>query len=178
MSKSDHRAIQTLHALLQERFPLAFPKHYDDLRPIKLGILTNLITRLPDVDPTALRRALANHIEWKNREVKAVRKTEHKRVQRAIKARKAALIAQGVTPELRVERKRRLARETVDQAACGSHGSIVSRDTKSGRGQNRSGPFPTQPRPQEPGAATPNRPPTSSDGRPEQLPDQVGTPSS
>ncbi len=31
MSKSDHRAIQTLHALLQERFPLAFPKHYDDL---------------------------------------------------------------------------------------------------------------------------------------------------
>ncbi len=75
-----------------------------------------MITRLPDVDPTALRRALANHIERKNREAEAVQKTEHKRVQWAIKARKAALIAQGVTPELRVERKRRLARETVDQA--------------------------------------------------------------
>ncbi|NMQ21149.1 hypothetical protein E4P82_19280 [Candidatus Competibacter phosphatis] len=61
MSKSDHRAIQTLHNRLQERFPLAFPKHYDDLRPLKIGILADVIKQLPDVDPTALRRALANH---------------------------------------------------------------------------------------------------------------------
>ena len=60
MSKSDHRAIQTLHSRLQERVTLAFPKNYDD-RPLKIGILTNLITRLPDVDPTTLRRALVNH---------------------------------------------------------------------------------------------------------------------
>ena len=100
MSKSDHRAIQTLHGRLQERFPLAFPKHYDDLRPLKIGILTDVIKQPPDVDPTALRRALANHIERKNREAKAVRKAEHKRVQREIVARKVALIAQGITPEL------------------------------------------------------------------------------
>ena len=61
MSKSNHRAIQTLHSRLQERVTLAFPKNYDDFRPLKIGILTNLIIRLPDVDPTALRRALANH---------------------------------------------------------------------------------------------------------------------
>ncbi|MCB1794084.1 MAG: hypothetical protein KDJ70_06575 [Candidatus Competibacteraceae bacterium] len=60
MSKSNHRAIQTLHSRLQERVTLAFPKNYDD-RPLKIGILTNLITRLPDVDPTTLRRALVNH---------------------------------------------------------------------------------------------------------------------
>ena len=187
MSKSDHRAIQTLHGRLQERFPLAFPKHYDDLRPLKLGILTDLITQLPDVDPTAMRRALANHtsrdgyllalihgrgnrrydldgqpagtvtleerteaqkrldastkrgqdraervrthkereekrrqqreIERKNREAKAARKAEHERVQQEIAARKAALIAQGITPESRSERKRRLAREAAERAA-------------------------------------------------------------
>jgi len=61
MSKSNHRAIQTLHSRLQERVTLAFPKNYDDFRPLKIGILTNLITRLPDVDPTTLRRALVNH---------------------------------------------------------------------------------------------------------------------
>ena len=61
MSKSNHRAIQTLHSRLQERVTLAFPKNYDDFRPLKIGILTNLIIRLPDVDPTALRRALVNH---------------------------------------------------------------------------------------------------------------------
>jgi len=51
MSKSDHRAIQTLHNLLQERFPLVFPKNCDDLRPLKIGIHADLIARLPDVDP-------------------------------------------------------------------------------------------------------------------------------
>lgn len=187
MSKSDHRAIQTLHDRLQERFPLAFPKHYDDLRPLKIGILTDVIEQLPDVDPTALCRALANHtsrdgyllalihgrgdrrydlngqpagtvtpeeraeaqkrldastkrgqdraervrthkereekrrqqreIERKNREAKAARKAEHERVQQEIAARKAALIAQGITPESRSERKRRLAREAAERAA-------------------------------------------------------------
>ena len=61
MSKTDHRAVKTLHGLLQERFPLAFPQHYDDLRPLKIGILADLIERLPGFDLTALRRALANH---------------------------------------------------------------------------------------------------------------------
>lgn len=61
MSKSDHRAIQTLHSCLQERGSLAFPKNYDDFRSLKIGILAGVIARLPDVDPTALRRALANH---------------------------------------------------------------------------------------------------------------------
>jgi len=189
MSKSDHRAIQILHGRLQERFPLAFPKHYDDLRPLKIGILADVIEQLPDVDPTALRRALANHtsrdgyllalihgrgdrrydlngqpagivtpeeraeaqkqldastkrgqdqaervrthkereekrrqqreIERKNREAKAARKAEHERVQQEIAARKAALIAQGITPESRSERKRRLAREAAERAAGG-----------------------------------------------------------
>lgn len=61
MSKTDHRAVKTLHGLLQERFPQAFPKNYDDLRPLKTGILADLIARLPGFDPTALRRTLANH---------------------------------------------------------------------------------------------------------------------
>ena len=248
MSKSDHRAIQTLHGRLQERFPLAFPKHYDDLRPLKLGILTDVIEQLPDVDPTALRRALANHtsrdgyllalihgrgdrrydlngqptgivtpeeraeaqkrldastkrgqdraervrthkereekrrqqreIERKNREAKAARKAEHERVQREITARKAALIAQGITPESRSERKRRLAREAAKRAARGPHAQTVSRDTKSERFRSPSGPVSTQPGPPEPATikTTPGRPPASPGERPEQLPDQVRTP--
>ena len=61
MSKSDHRAINALHGLLQERFPQAFPNNYDELRPLKTGIHADLIARLPGFDPIALRRALANH---------------------------------------------------------------------------------------------------------------------
>ena len=48
--------------------------------------------------------------ERRNREAKAARKAEHARVQQEIAARKAALLAQGLTPESRSERKRRLAR--------------------------------------------------------------------
>ena len=48
--------------------------------------------------------------EQRRREEKARRKAEHTRVQQEIAARKAALIAQGITPESRSERKRRLAR--------------------------------------------------------------------
>jgi hypothetical protein len=51
------------------------------------------------------------------REAKAARKAEHERVQREIAARKAALITQGITPESRSERKRRLAREATERAA-------------------------------------------------------------
>jgi hypothetical protein len=47
----------------------------------------------------------------------AARKAEHERVQREIAARKAALITQGITPESRSERKRRLAREATERAA-------------------------------------------------------------
>lgn len=181
MSQTDKRAVNTVHALLMDRFPLAFPKDYDAIRPLKVGILADLRQRLPDVDPVLLRRALANHtrrdgyllalihgrgdrrydldgqpvgtvtpeeraaaqqrlaasttrgqakaervrvhqereakrrqqreIERRNREAKAARKAEHERIQQEIAARKAALLAQGIVPESRAERKRRLARE-------------------------------------------------------------------
>ncbi len=187
MSQSDKRAVSAVHALLMERFPRAFPKDYDAIRPLKTGIHADLIRLLPDVDPALLRRALANHtgrdgyllalvhgrgdrrydldgrpagdvtpeerekalkrlaastkrgqdkaarvreheareakrkqqreIERKNREAKAARRAEHARVQQEIAARKAALIAQGITPESRSERKRRLAREAAERAA-------------------------------------------------------------
>ena len=55
--------------------------------------------------------------EQRRREEKARRKAEHERVQQEIAARKAALIAQGITPESRAERKRRLAREAAERAA-------------------------------------------------------------
>ena len=178
MSQSDKRAVNAAHAILMERFPQAFPKDYDAIRPLKIDIHTDLIRRLPDFDHTLLRRALANHtrrdgyllallhhrgdrrydldgqpvgtvtveeraeaarlleastrrgqdkaarvrthkeleekrrqqreIERRNREAKAARKAEHERIQQEIAARKAALIAQGITPESRSERKRRL----------------------------------------------------------------------
>ena len=181
MSQSDKRAVNAAHAILMERFPQAFPKDYDAIRPLKIDIHADLIRRLPDFDHTLLRRALANHtqrdgyllalihgrgdrrydldgqpagtvtpeeraaalqkleastqrgqtkaaqvrvhkereekrrqqreIERRNREAKAARKAEHERIQQEIAARKAALIAQGITPESRAERKRRLARE-------------------------------------------------------------------
>ena len=54
---------QTLRWPLAERFPLAFPKHYDDLRPRSKPWYPyrDLIAQLPDVDPTAMRpSAVAN----------------------------------------------------------------------------------------------------------------------
>ena len=47
----------------------------------------------------------------RRREEKDRRKAEHERREQEIAARKAALIAQGITPEFRSEQKRRLARE-------------------------------------------------------------------
>jgi hypothetical protein len=49
--------------------------------------------------------------EQRRREEKAQRKAEHERREQEIAARKAALIAQGITPEFRSEQKGRLARE-------------------------------------------------------------------
>ncbi|MEI2804514.1 MAG: ProQ/FINO family protein [Albidovulum sp.] len=192
MSQTDKRAVSAVHTLLMERFPRAFPKDYDAIRPLKLDIHADLIKLLPDVAPALLRRALANHtgrdgyllalihgrgdrrydldgrpagavtpeeraeamrkleastrrgqdkaarvreheareekrrqqreIERKNREAKAARRAEHARVQQEIAARKAALIAQGITPESRSERKRRLAREAAERAARKAQG--------------------------------------------------------
>ena len=54
-----------LHALLMDRFPQAFPKDYDAILPLKLGIETDILLRLAEagepVDPDLLRRVLANH---------------------------------------------------------------------------------------------------------------------
>ena len=181
MIPRDKRDVTDLHRQLMDRFPHAFPKDYDALRPLKLGIHADILHRWPEVDPVLLRRALANHtrrdgyllalihgrgdrrydldgqpvghvtpeeraeavrlleastqrgqakaeqvrthkaleakrqqqreIERRNREAKAARKAEYARVQQEIAARKAALLAQGLTPESRAERKRRLARE-------------------------------------------------------------------
>ena len=44
-----------------DRFPHAFPQDYDAIRPLKVGILADVIARLPGCDPVLLRRALANH---------------------------------------------------------------------------------------------------------------------
>ncbi|MBK8753021.1 MAG: hypothetical protein IPL99_15970 [Candidatus Competibacteraceae bacterium] len=63
MSKSDKRAVNALHAILMDRFPRAFPKDYDAIRPLKIGIHADLIQRLPEVDPGLLRRVLANHTD-------------------------------------------------------------------------------------------------------------------
>ena len=186
MSKSDKRAVQAVHMVVQATFPRAFPKNYDDLRPLKTGILADLVARLPEIDPQMLGRVLANHTsrdgyllalvhrrgdmrynldgqpvgtvtaeeraeaqkrlehsqqrqqakaeqlqtqrvreeerrqqrenERRNREAKAARQVENERRQQAIAAHKAALLAQGITPESRSERKRRLAREAAERA--------------------------------------------------------------
>jgi len=62
------------------------------------------------------KRRQQREIERRNREAKAARKAEHERRQQESAARKAALIAQGITPESRSERKRRLAREAAERA--------------------------------------------------------------
>jgi len=55
-----------LHALLMDRFPKAFPKDYDAILPLKLGIEADILLRLAEagesVDPDLLRRVLANHV--------------------------------------------------------------------------------------------------------------------
>ena len=61
MSNSDKRDVTALHRQLMDRFPHAFPKDYDALRPLKLGIHADVLQRWPEVDPVLLRRALANH---------------------------------------------------------------------------------------------------------------------
>ena len=54
-------AVQHLHALLMERFPTAFPKDYDAIRPLKIGIAADLLLRLGDtVDRKLLNSVLAN----------------------------------------------------------------------------------------------------------------------
>ena len=178
MSTRDKRDVTDLHRRLMDRFPHAFPKDYDALRPLKLGIHVDILQRWPAVDPVLLRQALANHTrrdgyllallhhrgdrrydldgqpagtvteaeraeaarlleistqrgqtkaeqvrthqareekrrkqraeEQRRREEKAQRKAEHERRQQEIAARKAALAAQGLVPESRTERKRRL----------------------------------------------------------------------
>ena len=212
MSQTDKRAVHALHALLIQRFPNAFPKDYNAIRPLKLGIHADLIARAPDLDPALLRRALANHtqrdgyllalvhgrddhrydldgnlvgavtpeerteaqkrldtstkrgqdkaarvrehqereakrkkqreIERKNREAKAARKAEHERIQREIAARKAALIAQGITPEPRSERKRRLVREAAERAARKAQGPRSAPERPGGQGLPRPAPRP------------------------------------
>jgi sRNA-binding protein len=61
MSKA---CVRQIHALLMERFPVAFPRNYDAIRPLKVGIEQDLTACLGNaVDPRLLRRALANHTE-------------------------------------------------------------------------------------------------------------------
>ena len=237
MSQTDKRAVHALHALLIQRFPNAFPKDYNAIRPLKIDVYADLIARAPDLDPVLLRRALANHtqrdgyllalihgrgdhrydldgqpvgtvtpeeraeaqkrleastqrgqdraervrthkereeqrkkqreIERKNREAKAMRKAEHERIQREIAARKAALIAQGITPESRSERKRRLAREVAERAARKAQGPRSASERPGGQGLPRPAPRPprdlTRPaqrpeRPTDRDEPTPDRP--------------------
>jgi len=61
VSQTDKRAVNAIHALLMARFPLAFPKDYDAIRPLKVGILADVIERLPSLDPGLLRQDLASH---------------------------------------------------------------------------------------------------------------------
>jgi sRNA-binding protein len=61
VSQTDKRAVNAIHALLMDQFPLAFPQDYDAIRPLKVGILADVIERLPGIDPGLLRRVLANH---------------------------------------------------------------------------------------------------------------------
>ena len=55
-----------LHRWLMERFPKAFPKDYDAILPLKLGIEADILMRLAEVgepvDSDLVRRVLANHV--------------------------------------------------------------------------------------------------------------------
>ena len=161
MSQTDKRAVHAIHTRLMDRFPLAFPRDYDAIRPLKVGIHADLIQRAPDLDPVLLRRALANHTRrdgyllallhgrgdrrcdldgqpvgsvtpeeraeaarllaasTQRDQAQAARVREHvaleeqrrqqrereRRNREAKATRKAALIAQEITPESRAERK-------------------------------------------------------------------------
>jgi sRNA-binding protein len=65
MSLPKKQAI-ALRRLLMERFPKAFPKDYDAILPLKLGIEADILMRLAEVsepvDPNRLHRVLANHV--------------------------------------------------------------------------------------------------------------------
>jgi len=86
------------------------------------------------------KRKQQREIERKNREAKAARKAAHERIQQEIAARKAALIAQGITPESRSERKRRLAREAAERAARKAQGPRPAPERTAGQGFQRPGP--------------------------------------
>jgi sRNA-binding protein len=60
VSQTDQRAVRAIHAWLMDRFPLAFPKDYDAIHPLKVSILANVIAPMPGFDPVLLRWALAN----------------------------------------------------------------------------------------------------------------------
>ena len=228
MSQTDRRTVHIIHAILMDQFPRAFPRAYDALRPLKIGILADVTARMPDADPALLRRALANHtsrdgyllalihgrgdrrydldgqpagtvtpeeraaalqrleastqrgqakaarvrehqereekrrqqreLERRNREAKAARKAEHERIQQEIAARKAALIARGLTPESRSERQRRLAREAAERAARKAQPRPAP-DRPAGQGFPRPAPQPVrdEPIPAEPVARPPHR---------------------
>jgi len=242
MSQTNKRAVNAVHAILIKRFPQAFPKDYDAIRPLKIDVHADLIARAPDLDPILLRRALANHtqrdgywlalihgrgdrrydldghsagtvtpeeraeaqkrldastkrdqdraerirthkereekrkqqreIERKNREAKAARKAEHERIQQEIAARKAALIAQGITPESRSERKRRLAREAAERAARRHQGPGPA-DRPAGQGSPRPAPGPPRPSRDPTGPAPRPRQPMDRDERPARAPDRA-----
>jgi len=61
VSTRDKQTVNVIHALLRDRFPKAFPKDYDQIKPLKTGIHADLVRHLPEIDATLLRRALANH---------------------------------------------------------------------------------------------------------------------
>lgn len=61
MSKRDKQTVNVIHALLMDWFPKAFPKDYDQIKPLKVGIHADLVRGLPEIDAALLRRALANH---------------------------------------------------------------------------------------------------------------------
>ena len=105
------------------------------------------------------KRRRQREIERRNREAKAARKAEHERIQQEIAARKAALIAQGITPESRAERKRRLAREAAERAARRHQGPRPAPDRPAGQGFPRAAPRPVrdEPIPAEPVARPPHR---------------------
>jgi hypothetical protein len=92
------------------------------------------------------QRRQQRELERRHREAKAARKAEYERQQQEIAARKAALIAQGITPESRSERKRRLAREAAERAARRSQAPRLA----------------------------PGRPAAITDPRPDRLPDRPG----
>ncbi|MCP4410026.1 MAG: hypothetical protein GY807_20245, partial [Gammaproteobacteria bacterium] len=55
------RLSRLLHAELTERFPIAFPKDYEAIKPLKIGIYEDLCEALgEDVDKALLKTVLKN----------------------------------------------------------------------------------------------------------------------